>query len=164
MRVRGVVASVLLCCAFATGCSSSGKPSASDVAAGGGLGLGGAPSGVTAGGSARQTVPADLAFVVVGLSGNGSNGSSQFITGSNGAPIPVPTENPNAKNPDHKAIRAAITSLGLPQDAVEFSAESSNFGNADSVVEIEVPVAKLPNIAHDVVDAVRKTGAKISGR
>jgi uncharacterized protein YggE len=166
MGMRGIVAAVLLCAALVAGCSSNSKTS-SNVSAAGGVGLGGVPAGVTGTGSASQTVPADLAFVVAGLSsnGNGFDGiNSTIIPGPNGTPISIPTENPNTKNADHKAIRTAITSLGLPAAAVEFSAASSNFDNGASVVQVEVPVARLPKIAHDVVAAIGKAGAKVSGQ
>jgi hypothetical protein len=165
VRVRGIVGSALVCAGLIAGCSSNSKTSPPSVSGGTGGGLGGVPSGITASGTARQTVPADLAFVVVGLSGDSNSGLNQtFISGGNGSPVPVPTENPSAKNADHKAIRTAVTALGLPKDAVEFSAASSSFGNGESVVEVEVPVAKLPKIAHDVVDAIGKAGATISGQ
>jgi uncharacterized protein YggE len=159
---------LLLATAVVAGCSSGGKGSGPVVPTGAGTSIdGSALSGVVATGSAKQTVAADLAFVEVGVSGSGSTDSvppiSSIISGSNSGPIPIPTESPAATNADHKAIRAALAPLDLADDAVEFSA-TSNGGDGTSVVQVEVPVDKLPKIAHDVVAAIGRAGVKVSGQ
>jgi uncharacterized protein YggE len=154
---------LLVATAVLASCSSGGKGS-TPVASGVTRLDGSSVSGVVATGSAKQSVAADLAFVEVGISGkpNADIGST-IISGGSGIHIPVPTENPTVTNADHQAIRAALARFGLDGDAVEFSA-TSNGGDGTSVVQVEVPVDKLPKIAHDVVAAIGRAGTKISGQ
>src|SRR5262245_60530738 len=103
MRLRGWIGSFLVVTAVLGGCSSSGKGSnARPVGAGASSGFGSSPVGVVAAGSAKQSVPADLAFVVVGLAGDPGSGFSQIIGGS-GLSAPVPVEKSSSTSADHEA-------------------------------------------------------------
>jgi hypothetical protein len=96
--------------------------------------------GVVAVGTGTQTVPADLAAVVVTLSGGGG--------------LPLGNGLSESKRDD---IRSALGRLGIQDSAVSFGG-ALPFGNEDgSQVTVEVPVAGLPKIATDVVDDIERS-------
>jgi hypothetical protein len=154
VRVRALVGSLVLVL-VGVGCSSSAKQASPVRAGAGGVGIAGldlsGPSGVNAVGSATQKVPADRAFVVVARGDRGfssSSGSSSTI-GPGGAPVSVPTSTTVAPAQEHDAVRAASRPLGIASDAIGFSLQDSSGINGPAgsgVVQVEVPVAKLPKI------------------
>jgi len=166
---------VILLALVGAGCSSSSKKSA--AARGGAVvGLGTiqptGSTGVVAVGSAKQTVPADLAFVVVEDANNGLPIGNPTISGGisigpNGAPI-LPNPNPSTTAAhDHDKVRAALRPLGIASPAIEFSGPdpSGNSGDPNAgTTQIEVPVAKLPKIATAVVAALEKAGVTVGGK
>jgi hypothetical protein len=169
VRVRALVGSLVLVL-VGVGCSSSAKQASPVRAGAGGVGIAGldlsGPSGVNAVGSATQKVPADRAFVVVARGDRGfssSSGSSSTI-GPGGAPVSVPTSTTVAPAQEHDAVRAALRPLGIASDAIGFSLQDSSGINGPAgsgVVQVEVPVAKLPKIG---IDARTADGAVVGHR
>jgi uncharacterized protein YggE len=171
VRVRALVGSVVLVLVGA-GCSSSAKQATPVRANAAGIGVAGldltGPNGVTAIGSATQTVPADRAFVLVGRGDGGSTaiGGPNITIGPDGAPVSV-SSTTVAPTKEHDAIRAALRPLGIANDAIEFSLPDSSGGGVpvpSGVVQVEVPVAKLPQIGTAVVSAIEKVVGTIGGQ
>jgi uncharacterized protein YggE len=172
VRVRALVGSVVLVL-VGVGCSSSAKQASPVRAGAGGVGIAGldlsGPNGVSAVGSATQKVPADRAFVVVarGDDGFSSSSGSSFTIGPGGAPVSVPTSTTVAPAQEHDAVRAALRPLGIASDAIGFSLPDSSGSNGPAgsgVVQVEVPVAKLPKIGIAVVTAIKNVVGTTRGQ
>jgi uncharacterized protein YggE len=140
--VRGlrIGAAAALAAIVAAGCSSGTRDVSvrSGLSAAGPMASTGSAPGLTTFGTASVTVPADNAVVVVAANPEISDSSTPSISDAN-----------------HGAIRDAVHRLGIDDAAVSF-VEASILGSSSQAAEIRVDVHKLPKVAHDVADAVRR--------
>jgi uncharacterized protein YggE len=137
LRIGGAVA---MAAVVAAGCSGGTRDVSvrSGLSAPGPMASTGSAPGLTTFGTASATVPADNAVVVVAAN-----------------PEIADSSTPSISDAKHGAIRDAVHRFGIDDAAVSF-VEASILGSSSQAAEIRVDVHKLPKVAHDVADAVRR--------